>query len=119
MSRVASHTGQIRRALLCLSKLYLEVRYGRGVPDRDSQIPQSSTEYFHFHRVICVTYSSEGMKLVMTTLGDGPERRAYDTLTGVIYSLQTSDHFREMLKKELDTLYEAWYQLKLEEGSGR
>jgi len=40
------------------------------------------------------------------------ERKAYDTLTGVIYSLQTSDHFREALKQELDLLYQSWYHLK-------
>lgn len=39
------------------------------------------------------------------------QRKAYDTLKGVIYSLQTSDYVRSILERELDLLYESWYKL--------
>ncbi len=52
-------------------------------------------------------------------LSNGPERRSYDTLKGLILSLNTGEHARSILERELDTLYEAWYRLKQEEASGR
>ena len=45
-----------------------------------------------------------------------PQTRAYDTLKGVIYSLQTSDYVRSILERELDMLYESWLKLADESG---
>ena len=41
------------------------------------------------------------------------ERKAYDTLKGVLYGLQVTDYTRGFLERELDLLYEAWYRLAL------
>lgn len=39
------------------------------------------------------------------------QRHAYDTLKGVIYTINTSDYVRSILERELDLIYESWYKL--------
>jgi hypothetical protein len=53
--------------------------------------------------------------MLKATEDDTPERRAYDMLKGVIYSLNVSDYFKSRLEKELDKLYESWFLLRGEE----
>ena len=43
---------------------------------------------------------------------NSPERRAYDTLKGVILSLNTGEYVRSQLERMLDDLYGSWYKLK-------
>ena len=57
-------------------------------------------------------------KMMTLDLGNAPQRRAYDTLVGVLYSLNISDHFKEALKRELDLLYESWFKLHVADKSG-
>ena len=57
-------------------------------------------------------------KMVTLDLSNSPERRSYDTLKGVILSLNTGEYVRSQLERMLDDLYSSWYKLKTAEKSG-